>query len=102
MLSVIFLNYVPVRWQLSPAASLISSRRHLTCHSVLLSRNSGGAWVAQSSEHPTFDFGSGHAPRVVGWSPASGSALGWSLLEILTVSASAPLLLPQSLSLSLK
>ena len=34
-----------------------------------------GLWVAQSGEHPTLDFGSGHDPRVVGWSPASCSTL---------------------------
>ena len=30
--------------------------------------------VAQ--EHPSLDFGSGHNPRVMGSSPASGSTLG--------------------------
>ena len=30
--------------------------------------------MAQSVECPTLDFGSGHVPRVVGLSPASGSA----------------------------
>ena len=34
-----------------------------------------GAWVAQSVESPTLEFGSGHDPRVVGLSPTSGSAL---------------------------
>ena len=34
-----------------------------------------GAWVAQSAERPTLDFASGHDPRVVGSSPASGSVL---------------------------
>ena len=34
-----------------------------------------GAWVAQSVEHLTLDFSSGHDPRVVGFSPASGSVL---------------------------
>ena len=44
----------------------------------------GGAWVAQSGEHPTLDFGSGHDPRVVGSSPTSGSRLAArSLLGIL-------------------
>ena len=32
-----------------------------------------GTWVAQSVERPTLGFGSGHDPRVVGSSPASGS-----------------------------
>ena len=36
---------------------------------------SGGAWVAQSVEHLTFGFGSGHDPRVVGLSPMSGYML---------------------------
>ena len=37
--------------------------------------NSRGAWVAQSVERPTLDFGSGHDPRVAGSGPTSGSAL---------------------------
>jgi len=36
----------------------------------------GGTRVAQSVEHLSLDFGSGHDPRVVGSSPTSGSALG--------------------------
>ena len=32
-------------------------------------------WVAQSVEHPTHDFSSGHDLRTVGSSPTSGSAL---------------------------
>ena len=35
----------------------------------------GGAWVAQSVEHLTLDFGSGCDPRVVGSSPALGTVL---------------------------
>ena len=31
-----------------------------------------GAWVAQSVEHLTLDFGSGHDPRVMGLSPMLG------------------------------
>ena len=34
-----------------------------------------GAWVAQSVEPLTLDFGSGHDPRVVASSPVSGSTL---------------------------
>ena len=34
----------------------------------------GGAWVAQSVERLTLDFSSGHDLRVVGSSPALGSA----------------------------
>ena len=34
-----------------------------------------GAWVAQSVERPTLDFGSAHDPRVVGSSSESGSTL---------------------------
>ena len=37
--------------------------------------NLGGAWVAQSVEHRTRDFGSGLDPGVVGSRPTSGSAL---------------------------
>jgi len=33
------------------------------------------AWVAQSVKHLTLDLGSGHDLRVMGSSPASGSAL---------------------------
>ena len=35
-----------------------------------------GAWAAQSVEHLTLDFGSGHDLRVVRLSPVLGSALG--------------------------
>ena len=38
-------------------------------------RRARDAWVAQSDECPTLDFGSGHGPRVVGSSPALGSML---------------------------
>ena len=31
-----------------------------------------GAWVAQSVEHPTLGFSSGHEPRVTGLNPESG------------------------------
>ena len=31
--------------------------------------------MAQSVKRPTLDFGLGHDPRVVGWSPESGSTL---------------------------
>ena len=34
-----------------------------------------GTWVAQSAEHPTLDFSSGHDPRAMGSSPMSDSAL---------------------------
>ena len=34
-----------------------------------------GTWMAQSLEHPTLDFDSGHFPRVMGSSPGLGSAL---------------------------
>ena len=34
-----------------------------------------GAWVAQSVEHPTLDFGSVHDPRVLGSSAVLGSKL---------------------------
>ena len=34
-----------------------------------------GAWVAQSVERPTLDFGSGRDPRAVGLSPVLGSVL---------------------------
>ena len=47
---------------------------------VFRAGNSWGTWGAQSVEHPTLDFGSGHDPRVVGLSPASGSALSVDLL----------------------
>ena len=38
-------------------------------------QKSRGAWVAQSVERQTLDFGSGHDPRVVGSSPMLGSSL---------------------------
>ena len=44
---------------------------------MLLIKSDGpwGAWVAQSVECPTLNFGSGHDPRVVGSSPPEGSML---------------------------
>lgn len=36
---------------------------------------SHGVWEAQSMEHPTRDFGSGHNPRVVGLSARWNSVL---------------------------
>ena len=41
----------------------------------LMLKGSGGAWVAQSVECLTLDFGSGHDPRIQGSSPKSGPAL---------------------------
>ena len=35
----------------------------------------GGTCTAQSGGHPTLDFGSGHDPRVIGSSSASGSVM---------------------------
>ena len=35
----------------------------------------GGVWVAELVEHLTFDFVSGHDPRVMELSPVSGSTL---------------------------
>ena len=44
------------------------------------------AWGAQSVEHPTLDFSSGHDARVVGSSPVPGSALSvepaWDSLSL--------------------
>ena len=34
-----------------------------------------GAWVAQSVKGPALDFGTGHDPKFMGLSPASGSTL---------------------------
>jgi len=44
--------------------------------SFLLELALRGAWMAQSVEHPTLDFSSGHDLRVVGLSPVLGSVLG--------------------------
>ena len=66
--------------------------------SFLITKHSGGAWVAQSDKRPTLDFSSGHdltvGERFVRSSPASGSSLTVrSLLGILSTSLSAPPLL---------
>ena len=50
-----------------------------------------GALVALSVQRPTFDSGSGHDLRVLGWSPTSGSMLS---MESACLSLSLPLLLP--------
>ena len=62
-----------------------------------------GAWLAQSVEHPT--SAQVMISQFVGSSPASGSVLtlkAWSLLQILSLSLSAPPPLTLCLSLSLK
>ena len=66
-----------------------------------------GGW--EEIFNKTLDFSSGHDPRVMGSSPASGSVLtAWSLLEILSLSLSlslspsAPLSHPCALALSLQ
>ena len=46
--------------------------------------------MAQSVEHPTLDFGSGHDLRVLGWSPESGSRWVWLLLRIPSLLFSLP------------
>ena len=49
-----------------------------------------GTWMAQSVEHPTLDFGSGHDLRVLGSSPTSNSMLsGESAPDSLSSSLSA-------------
>ena len=54
-----------------------------------------GAGGAQSVQLPTLDFGSGHDPRVMGSSPALGSALTvQSLLGMLSLSLSLSLSVP--------
>ena len=55
-----------------------------------------GAWVVQSVEHLTLDYGSGLDLMVVTSSPASGSVLG-----ILSLPLSSPPLLVLSLSLKI-
>ena len=45
-----------------------------------------GAWVAQSAELRTLDFGSDRDPRVVGSSPTSGLHWAWNLLKRLSPS----------------
>ena len=62
-----------------------------------------GAWVVQSVERPTLDFGSGHDPRVAGSSPASGSTLepAWDSVS-LSPCPSHPLAHADSLTLKIK
>ena len=43
---------------------------------IIIKKQTWGAWVAQLVKCLTVDFGSGHDPRVVGWSPVLGSVLG--------------------------
>ena len=69
---------------------------------LLQKSNRRGAWAAHSVERPTLDVGSGQ-DLMMASSPASGSVLtAWSLLGILSpsLSASSPLMLSLSLSLS--
>ena len=48
-------------------------------------------WVSQLSKCPTLDFGPGHDLTVVSLSPASGSMLGVSLLDSLSLHLPLPL-----------
>ena len=71
--------------------------------STLERGHASGAWVAQSVEHPTLDFGSGHDLTVLVFEPgvrlsADGMEPAWTSL---TPSLSAPPLLVLCLSLSL-
>ena len=59
---------------------------------IIQSKKEWGTWVAQSVEHLTLDFCSGHDPRVIELRPMLGSAM--------SVEPSAPL--PCSCSVSLK
>ena len=68
-----------------------------------------GAWVAQSTERLTLDFGSGRDPRVMGWSLRWAPCSAQSLLKILSLPLSLSIyplrcshVLSLSLSLSLK
>ena len=63
--------------------------------------NLWGAWVAQSVEHLTLDFGSGHNLTVHGFKPCvCGACLGFSLIPYL--SAPPPLSLSCICTRSLK
>ena len=65
-----------------------------------MSKSSWGAsWVAQSVEHPTFDFVSGHDLRVVRLSPVGLHAGHGDCLRCVCVSLSPLPLLPDLLSL---
>ena len=57
--------------------------------------------MAQSVDHATLDFNSGHDPRVVGSSPTSGLMLGMEFAQD-SLSTPSPLVLTCSLSLSQK
>ena len=57
--------------------------------SLNLNHLSWGAWVAQSVEHPTLDFGPGHDPRLMGLSPVLSSVLSTEPAKILSLSPSA-------------
>ena len=64
--------------------------------SLITARNlveQGGAWVAQSIECPTLDFGSGHDLRVMRSNPTRSSmpSPAWSLLKILPLTLPLPL-----------
>ena len=73
--------------------------------SVLKLGQSRGTRVAQSVEHLTPDFGSGHNPGVVGSSPVSGSVLSvepaWDSLSLCPSPTPVPMI-AHSLSLSLQ
>ena len=61
----------------SPAHIMLSHQTsHIKLRKLLRTPYSGGAWIPQLVKHLTLDFSSGHDPRVVRWSPASGSMLG--------------------------
>lgn len=61
------------------------------------------AWVAQSAERPTLNFGSGHDPRVVGLSLESGSALNMEPgLRSLSLCPTSPLALSKQTNGTIK
>ena len=84
---------------------ILSERRsteHIKHDSIYKKIQIRGTWVAQSVEHQTLDFGSGHDPRVKGSSPTSDSVLMWRLLKIFSFSFSLPPPPPRSHTLALK
>ena len=83
-----------------PEQNVFTDNLYQTCIKELR-----GAWVTQSVEHPTLDFGMGHDPRVVGFKPSirlcaeCGACLRFSLPPLLPP---LPLSPARARSLSLK
>ena len=65
--------------------NLVNGEKEIRSWTVLLKSRNRGTSVAQSVEHPTIDFGSGHDLSILRSSPVLVPASVGSLLDILSL-----------------